>query len=197
MAPRNAPPPAAQPVVPGARGVATVAATAPISAPARAVYDFLERLPNHALITGSGLRLEGVTADGRGARIALRGPLGIRRTARTCVTRLHRPRHFGGTAEVGRRTVAYVHWTIDHAETGSLVTLTATILRAGPLDRLLLALGGRRWLARSFERAIALLGTAVESAADADGTHARPADSPDYLRKPCCPSQSWATCLGS
>jgi hypothetical protein len=173
MAPRNAPPPAARPVLTGARGVATVTATAPVSAPARAVYDFLERLPNHALITGSGLRLEGVTADGRGARIALRGPLGIRRTARTCVTRLHRPRHFGGTAQVGRRTVAYVHWTIDHAETGSRVTLTATILRAGPLDRLLLTLGGIRWLTRSFRRAIALLGTAVESATDAGGTYVR------------------------
>jgi hypothetical protein len=141
--------------------------------PAGAVYDFLVRLPNHALITGSGLRLEGVAADGRGARIALRGPLGVRRTARTCVTHPHRPRHFGGTAEVGRHTIAYVHWSIDQAETGSLVTLTATILRAGPLDRLLLAIGGRRWLGRSFERAIALLGNAVEGAEDAGGAYAR------------------------
>jgi len=197
MAPRNAPPSDARSVASGMRGVATVTATAPMHVPARAVYDFLERLPNHALITGSGLRLEGVAADGRGARIALRGPLGIRRTARTCVTRLHRPRHFGGTAEVGRRTVAYVHWSIDHAETGSLVTLTATILRAGPLDRLLLTLGGRRWLARSFERTIALLGNAVESAADTGVACARLAVQRGYSKKPCCSSQSWATCLGS
>lgn len=168
MAPRRARRYETPPVAPGVRGVATVTAATPTRAAAPAVYDFLERLSNHALITGSGLRLQGVADDGRGARIALRGPLGIRRTARTCVTCLRRPRHFGGTAAVGRHTVAYVHWTIDRTGSGSLVTLSATILRAGPLDRLLLVLGGRRWLTRSFQRAVMLLGTAVEAATDGE-----------------------------
>ncbi len=177
-------------VAPGtAHAVAVATAALLVRAPAYAVYTFLERLPNHALITGDGLRLEGVAADGMGALISMRGPLGIRRTARTRVTDRHPPHAFGGTAEVGRRTVAHVRWTIESlrppgsAEAGdlavragrvaapggrvlgtcSLVTLTATILRAGPGDRLLLALGGRRWLARSFGRAISLLGKAVEA----------------------------------
>lgn len=143
--------------------VATVTSAALTAAPAHAVYAFLIRLPNHALITGRRLRLEHIASDGRGARIAMRGPLGIRRTARTSVTDLVPSQCFGGTAAVGRRTIAYVHWGIDHAETGSLVTLTATILRAGALDRVLLALGGRRWLARSFERAVELLGAALDA----------------------------------
>jgi hypothetical protein len=151
-------------VVPDARGVATVSSALLVRAPAHAVYDFLERLPNHALITGDGLRLEGVAADGMSALISMRGPLGIRRTARTRVTTRHRPWGFGGTAAVGRRTVAYVHWAIDCTDAGSLVALTATILRAGALDRLLLTIGGRQWLARSFDRAVALLGAAVEKA---------------------------------
>lgn len=151
------------PVVPDARGVATVSsALLLVHAPAHAVYDFLERLPNHALITGDGLRLEGVAADGMSALISMRGPLGIRRTARTRVTTRHRPRAFGGTAAVGRRTVAYVHWAIEYAEAGSLVTLTATILRASAVDRALLTIGGRQWLTRSFDRAVALLAAAVE-----------------------------------
>lgn len=173
MAPRCAPSNSARSAIPGVRGVATVTATTPTRAPASAVYDFLERLSNHALITGSGLRLEAVATDGKGARIALRGPLGIRRTARTCVTRLRRPRHFGGTAAVGRHTVAYVHWSIDQAGSGAVVTLSATILRAGPLDRLLLVLGGRRWLAHSFERAVILLGAAVDEATGAGERYAR------------------------
>jgi hypothetical protein len=160
MAPPGVPPYDPRSVV--TRSVATVTASAPVHAPVDVVYDFLERLPNHALITGRRLRLEDVSPDGRGARIALRGPLGIRRTARTSVTRLLRPGGFGGTAAVGRHTVAQVHWVIDQAGTGSLVTLTATILRAGAVDRMLLALGGRRWLGRSFQRAVTLLGTAVE-----------------------------------
>ena len=163
MAPR--PTPSSDPRSPAVfdlRGVATVSSALLVRAPAHAVYDFLERLPNHALITGDGLRLEGVTADGMSALISMRGPLGIHRTALTRVTTRHRPRGFGGTAAVGRRTVAYVHWAIEYADAGSLVTLTATVLRAGALDRLLLTIGGRRWLARSFDRAVALLATAVE-----------------------------------
>jgi hypothetical protein len=162
------------PVVPDARGVTTVSsALRLVRAPAHAVYDFLERLPNHALITGDGLRLEGVAADGMSALISMRGPLGIRRTARTRVTTRRRPRAFGGTAEVGRRTVAYVHWAIEQAETGALVTLTATILRASALDRALLSVGGRQWLTRSFDRAVALLAVAVEKTAAAEETYAR------------------------
>jgi hypothetical protein len=174
MALRNALPHHARSTsAPGNRGVATVTSALVMSAPAHVVYAFLARLPNHGLITGRRLRLESVTADGRSARIAMRGPLGIRRTARTHVTDLHPPRGFGGTAAVGRRTEAYVHWTIERAGTGSLVTLTATIFRAGAFDRLLLTLGGRRWLAHSFDRALALLAVAMESALDTDEPYAR------------------------
>lgn len=152
------------------RSVTTVTAALHLDAPARAVYDFLVRLPNHALIGGHGLRLRSVATDGRAAVISLRGPLGIRRTAYTAVTSLRPPHGFGGTAVVGRRTAAYVRWTIDPAGAGSLVRLTATIVRAGPLDRLLLALGGRWWVARSFARAIALLGAATEDTEDTEDT---------------------------
>lgn len=174
MAPHNAlPHDARSAAVPGTRGVATVTSTMLMRAPADAVYAFLARLPNHGLITGRRLRLEDVTADGTGARIAMRGPLGIRRTARTRVTDLHPPRGFGGTAAVGRRTEAYVHWSIERARTGSIVTLTATILWAGAMDRLLLTLGGRRWLARSFDRALALLAVAMETTLEAGEPCAR------------------------
>jgi hypothetical protein len=160
----------------GVRGVATVTAALPLNGLPHTVYDFLQRLPNHALIGGRGLRLDGVTEDGRAALITLRGPLGIRRTAYTTVTDLRPPHGFGGRALVGKRTKAYVTWTIEQAETGSFVTLSATIVRAGPMDRLLLALGGRWWVARSFKQAIALLGTAVDDAAgeDAAGETCRP-----------------------
>jgi hypothetical protein len=154
----------------GVRAVATVTAALPLNGLPHAVYDFLQRLPNHALIGGHGLRLDGVTDDGRAALITLRGPLGIRRTAYTTVTDLRPPHRFGGTALVGKHTKAYVTWTIEQAGTGSFVTLSATIVRAGPVDRLLLALGGRWWVARSFTQAIALLGTAVDETPVGDAT---------------------------
>jgi hypothetical protein len=151
------------PAVPGATrpAIATVTAEVSTPAPAHAVYRFLESLANHALIMDRRLRLNRVAAGGRGARIAIRGPLGVRRTARTVVTRLEPPSRFGGTAAVGRRTFAHVQWRIHATAAGSDVTLTAVIVRAGRLDRLLLRLGGRWWLARSFDRAVELLAAAV------------------------------------
>lgn len=142
--------------------VATLSAALTLAASAGAVYDFLTSLPNHARIGGHGLRLDHVADDGRSALISLHGPLGLRRTAVTTVTSLHRPHRFGGTALVGRRTMAYVHWIIEPAGTGSRVTLNASIVRAGPVDRLLLAAGGRWWVTRCFARAIALLGAALD-----------------------------------
>ena len=61
--------------------------------------------------------------------------------------------------------MAYVHWTIEPAGKGSRVTLTATIVRAGRVDRLLLAIGGRWWVNRCFARAITLLGAALKDPA--------------------------------
>lgn len=166
MAPSEDVRPAGVPVV------ATLSAALTLTASAASVYDFLVRLPNHALIGGHGLRLDSVADDGRSALISLHGPLGLRRTAFTTVTSLHRPHRFGGTALVGRRTMAYVHWAIEPAGTGSRVTLSATIVRAGPVDRLLLAIGGRWWVTRCFARAIALLGAALDSPAGETFAHA-------------------------
>jgi Polyketide cyclase / dehydrase and lipid transport len=145
----------------GRPAVATVTSAVFTPAPAHAVYRFLESLANHALIMDHRLRLNGVAPGGQGARIAIRGPLGLRRTARTVITRLEPPSRFEGTASVGRRTLAHVQWRIHGTEAGSDVTLTAVIVHVGRLDRYLLRLGGRRLLARSFDRAVELLAAAV------------------------------------
>lgn len=147
----------------GAPGIVTASSAAATLAAASAVFDFLEDLTNHELITGRELRLDGVSPDGRGAEIMIRGPLGIRRTARTIVTLLERPSLFGGTAAVGRRTTAHVRWRIDVAGAGSRVTLTATILSAGPLDRLLLRLGGAWLLARGLDDAVRSLAAVLDA----------------------------------
>jgi hypothetical protein len=132
--------------------------------PAEAVYGFLSQLPNHQSMGGRRFRLLAFADDRLGARIVIRGPLGIRRTVETTITCLHPARGVGGTAAIGRRTVAHVHWTIDAAGERSRVALTATVLRIGTLDRLLLAAGGRRWLARSFTRVLMLLAVTIGAA---------------------------------
>ncbi len=131
-----------------------------VPAPAAVLYGFLEHLPNHERLTGHRLRLIRLAKDRPGARMEIRGPFGVRRTADTTITYRHAPYALGGTARTGRRTTAEVHWSLDPAGDNTLVTLTAVIHRAGPLDRLLLAVG-RRWLAGAFDHAIRSLTTAA------------------------------------
>src|SRR3954447_18760895 len=83
---------------------------------------------------------------GAAAVVRLRGPLGVRRTARTRVLSAEGPHALDGEARVGRRTLGCVRWRLEPDGAGTLVTLTATVERAGALDRVLLALGGRHWL---------------------------------------------------
>jgi hypothetical protein len=84
------------------------------------------------------------------------GPFGIGRVAETRIVEAEEPSLLLGTAELGR-TNASVRWEIRREERGSHVTLSATIERLSPGDRLLLLLGGRRWLRIVFASAVARL----------------------------------------
>ena len=88
----------------------------------------------------------------------MRGPLGLSRVARTRVLETIEPGELRGRAELGRGTVGAVRWLIEPAGTGSRVTLAAEVLAARPIDRVVLALGGRRLLRRMFAEAVEQLG---------------------------------------
>ena len=88
----------------------------------------------------------------------IRGPLGLSRIATTRVLAADEPRELRGRAEIGRGTVGAVRWTIAASGSGSEVTLAAVVERARPLDRAILALGGRRYLERGFAEALEQLG---------------------------------------
>jgi Polyketide cyclase / dehydrase and lipid transport len=139
----------------------TITATHDVPDSPERVYGFLARLDNHWKLGGRELRLEALDADRRGGRVVLAGPLGLRRTARTTVTTEVAPHRFGGVATVGRRTSARVTWHIDTAPCGARVALESTVTSRGPLDRVLLALGGRWWLRRGLRRALDGLAAAL------------------------------------
>jgi hypothetical protein len=125
------------------------------------VYAYLARLANHYQLGDRYLRLASIDVDQRGGQIVIGSPVGIRRTASTKVTTAFAPERLGGTASVGRRTRADVVWTIEPAGDHSRVTLRATVLSAGPVDRALIALGGRWWLRRRFRAALTRLDRGV------------------------------------
>jgi hypothetical protein len=130
--------------------------------PPEQVYGFLEQLENHFRLNDDYLRVESLRPDRRGATITVRGPGGITRTARTEVTTAQAPRRFGGIVTTTTRTRAGAWWTIEpSARGGTRVGLHASIEPSAGRDRLLLALGGRWWLERRFERVVGRLGPAL------------------------------------
>ena len=132
-----------------------VRATRPVAAAPERVFAFLDRLDRHFHLLGSRaeLRVDGST----GALVRLRGPAGLRRSARTSVVHSRAPESIVGLAVTNSGSRGVIRWSIRAAGTGSIVEVLTRADMLAPLDALLLALGGRRWLARSLELALAAL----------------------------------------
>jgi hypothetical protein len=67
------------------------------------------------------------------------------------------PESVFGEARIGG-TRAQIRWLLEPDGAGTVVTLRADVLEAGPLDRALLALGGRRWMEGRFAATLKRLG---------------------------------------
>jgi hypothetical protein len=133
---------------------ADIEAAALVQAPPEQVFEFLSELRNHWRLADRFVEVvtldasDGGPADG--GTVRLRGPLGLSRTATTRVAATRAPRLMIGTAELGGGTRARVSWTLAGRLGATRVRLAAEVERAGRLDRVLLALGGRWWLRRVF-----------------------------------------------
>jgi hypothetical protein len=122
------------------------------------VFAFLADLRNHWRLSRRFAALDTLDSDLAGGQVRIRGPLGLSRLARTRVLEAEEPRRLAGRADIGRETVGAVRWEIEPNGSGSRVTLSAFVESASPLDRAVLALGGRRWLERVFREALDQLG---------------------------------------
>jgi uncharacterized protein YndB with AHSA1/START domain len=132
-----------------------IAAERVVAASPPVVFAFLADLENHWLLADrfvEVLTLERPPGGGpaSGGTVKMRGPLGLRRTARTRVVEADPPRRIAGSALMGGRTEALVRWTLNPVGEGTLVRLEATVERVAALEAFLLAAGGRRWLERRF-----------------------------------------------
>lgn len=140
-----------------------IEARASLPHPPEHVFEFLADLRNHWRLEDAFVEVGGLEGDAghgpTGGRVRIRGPLGLSREARAQVLEASPPSdsapgRLAGRADLGG-TVGRVGWAIEPAATGgSHVRLWAEVERATPLDRVLLALGGRRRLARIFDRSL-------------------------------------------
>jgi hypothetical protein len=147
-----------------------IEAAALVPAECEAVFDFLSDLGNHWRLAICFVEVIELGAGRPGgapdsATVRLRGPLGLSRIAQTKVTAVRAPRLMIGTAEVGSRTRARVSWTLARRLNETRVRLSAEVDGAGPFDRAMLALGGRRWLERRFADTLAALTSEMRAVA--------------------------------
>jgi len=139
-----------------------VNASRQIRAQREQVFAFLLDLENHWHLADGAISVVSVE-PGDGGRVCMRGPLGVHRTAVTTLDEVRAPEAIGGTAHVGTRTRARVTWTLGlDGGSATVVTLSANVEHASPLDRLLLAGGGRVWLESRFKRILATLAERFE-----------------------------------
>jgi uncharacterized protein YndB with AHSA1/START domain len=126
-----------------------------VAASPEAVFSFLSNLENHWKLTGRWV--EAVALEDANGRVRIHGPMGLRRTARTTVVDASPSHVIHGTAELSGGTLARVSWQLNEDAGGTAVRLSAEVEHAAFPDRLLLALGGRAWMTRRFDKILARL----------------------------------------
>jgi hypothetical protein len=126
-----------------------------VTATPEAVFRFLSKLENHWKLTGRWV--EAVWLDHSEGRVRIHGPLGLRRTATTIVVDSQPDHVMHGTAELSGGTRAQIAWELNEDAGGTAVRLSAVVEHASLPDRVLLALGGERWMARRFDAILARL----------------------------------------
>lgn len=123
--------------------------------PREELYARLAHLPGHWQLAGRWV--EPVQLRGDGGIVRVRAPLGLRRTIHTTLTEARPPECVAGEARIGG-TRAAISWLLEDGGDHTLVTLRGEVRTAAPLDRLLLACGGARWMARRFRATLQRLG---------------------------------------
>jgi uncharacterized protein YndB with AHSA1/START domain len=137
-----------------------IEATRQVSHPPDRVFEFLSDLRNHWRLEERAF-LEFDEIGKSSGVIRLRGPLGLSRKVRTRVLEAERPSRLAGRADLRGGTVGLVTWEIRSDSAGAHVRLSAEVAEASLADRVLLTLGGKAWLRRLFQRALANLETAL------------------------------------
>jgi hypothetical protein len=135
--------------------VRPLAARRHVPRPREELYAVLSDLPGHWKLAGRWV--EPLELHDHGGVVRVHGPLGLRRTITTSLTDTREPERVAGEAVIGA-TRAAISWTLVPEGSGTLVTLRADVLACSPLDRVLLALGGRAWMQRRLASTLHELG---------------------------------------
>lgn len=138
----------------------TIRAQRRVAADAEALFVFLADLEGQAFLAGRYLEvvgLDGAAGARHGGEALIRGPLGRRRSAHVRVLATLPPRLILARADIGRRTVALISWSLTAGRGTVDVELAVVIQSATLLERLSLHVGRRRLVERRLETTLAAL----------------------------------------
>jgi hypothetical protein len=147
----------------------TISAQRRVPAGAAETFAFLAAPATHRRLQVHGIASlsldDGAEGLLSGGAAMLRGPLGLRRTVHTRVALHQPPTRLAGTALADSGTAAHISWTLREQPDGTTLVELSTVL--GPIarrDRLLLALGGRRWVRSLFTATLGRLAAELQCA---------------------------------
>ncbi len=142
----------------------SVAAGATIDARAEDVFDVLGDLDRHRDLADDGLQildLEGARGRRTGGLVELRGPVGLKRLARTSVGGAEPPFRLWGTARTTDGACALMEWRVKPEGERTHVEVQLDVRPRTWSDRTLLSLGGRAWLRNRLDAALDRLAQSV------------------------------------
>src|SRR4051812_15997971 len=147
-------------------GLAPIIATRAIAADGDALHALLSDPANQWRLATSFTRVAALQPAGDRCDARLRLPIGMRMTASLHVKPSRRGRLLTCEVLFGRRTVAWATWILTPDPGTTEVDLAIQLESRNIATRLVLLLGGRRWIARRLDKALATLVTTAARAVE-------------------------------
>jgi hypothetical protein len=140
-------------------GLGPIIVTRTVAADGDGLRDFLANPANQWRLAASFADVVALAPVGDRCDARLRLPLGMRLHASAQVKRSRTRRLLTAEVRFGRRTVAWATWILTSDRGTTAVDLAVQPDSRDLVTRLVLLLGGRRWIARRLDMALATLAT--------------------------------------
>jgi hypothetical protein len=147
-------------------GLAPIIVTRTMPADGETLHRFLSDPINQWRLASCFADVDALQPAGDRCDARLRLPLGVRRHASVYVKPSRRGRLLTAELRLGRRTVAWATWILTASRGTTEVDLAIQPESRSLATRLVLLLGGRRWIARRLEIALATLATTCARVAE-------------------------------
>jgi hypothetical protein len=147
-------------------GLAPIIVTRTIAADADALHGLLANPANQWRLATAFADIAGLEPAGERCDARLRLPLGVRRHASMHVKPSRRHRLLTTELRLSHRTVAWITWILTSDPGTTEVDLAIQPESRSLVTRLALLLGGRRWITRRLELALATLATTAARVAE-------------------------------